>query len=129
MKTKEKYQGGSQRIKVDLGGSQRIWEEQVGSLRVLLDLSLFWWILVGLSGSWWISEDLGGSWRVLLLLSSRSEQTRGTAPRGVTHISPVALIPNEAQRDRPAPSGGESEVLLLLDSSLVDLLEPPGVFP
>lgn len=43
------------------------------------------------------------------------------------------LIPKGPQRGRQAPSAGEAEalqlLLLLLDSSLVDLLERPGVFP
>lgn len=42
---------------------------------------------------------------------------------------PVVTIPNGAQRNGCFPSVGEAKALLLLDSSLVDLLEQPDVFP
>lgn len=43
--------------------------------------------------------------------------------------SPVVTIPNGAERNGCFPSVGEAKALLLLDSSLVDLLEQPDVFP
>lgn len=60
-------------------------------------------------------------------LSKSEEKVQKVRPT----CSPVVTAPKGTQRGQQAPSVGQAEALqlLLLDSSLVDLLERPGVFP